>query len=76
MTAKALGLIPQSGKMAGSRRCGEMADATDLKSVGLTARAGSSPAIGSSKDVEPLNRQIITSKANFGKLSKLNGVVG
>ena len=24
---------------------------------------------------EPLNRQIITSKANFGKLSKLNGVV-
>jgi hypothetical protein len=31
------------------RRCGEMADATDLKSVGLlTARAGSSPAIGTS----------------------------
>ena len=29
------------------RRCGEMADATDLKSVGLLkARAGSSPAIG------------------------------
>ncbi len=28
-------------------RCGEMADATDLKSVGLQkARAGSSPAIG------------------------------
>src|SRR6266480_3132002 len=30
-------------------RCGEMADATDLKSVGLQkARAGSSPAIGTS----------------------------
>ena len=42
----------------------------------LSASLTFSPAIGSLfEDGEPLNRQIITSKANFGKLSKLDGVV-
>src|SRR5437899_8759053 len=36
-------------RMHVKRRCGEMVDATDLKSVGpYKARAGSSPAIGNS----------------------------
>ena len=42
----------------------------------LSAPLAFSRAIGSLfEDREPLNRQIVTSKANFGKLSKLDGVV-
>ena len=41
-------LLPREKAVSeGKSRCGEMADATDLKSVGvLKPRAGSSPAIG------------------------------
>ena len=51
-----------------------MVDATDLKSVGpQTARAGSSPAIGSSfGKCESLNRHI---ESEFRKLSKLDEIV-